>query len=114
MTKFCGSYEIVGAIIVWTALAFVVLALLAAAIEVYKAARKPVNLAGGDGRAAALPAITAIIEALKGLVTALTGAPLWLGLLICGVLLFYVPASAISALYAPSADAKHAAACPAK
>ena len=56
--------------------------------------------------------VQTLIDALKGLVTALASAPIWLALFAVGIVLFWVPGSAVAELC--PGDKAAACVCPAK
>lgn len=78
----------------WFLLAGLIIGTIGAAVLVIRSFTA--TDAGGDEGGGGAPAITAIIEALKGLVEAFAKAPTWLALFGGGALLMWMAGSAIS------------------
>jgi hypothetical protein len=95
MTHFCDRYFTLGGDLAELAKWFLIAALLAA---VASAIVEIINKYGASPAMRLAPGATAIkdvAEALKELITALSAAPVWLGLFGAGVLLFWVPGNAV-------------------
>ena len=114
MATFCQSYIGHALTLTQLSIGFLLVSLVAAAAmaiaEVIAKFRTAASVRTDAGTQA--KTVQTLIDALKGLVTALASAPVWLALFAVGIMLFWVPGSAVSGLC--PGDKAAACACPVK
>lgn len=114
MATFCQSYIGHALTLTQLSIGFLLVSLVAAAAmaiaEVLAKFRAAASVrAAADAQ---VKTVQTLIDALKGLVTALSSAPIWLALFAVGIVLFWVPGSAVAELC--PGDKAAACVCPAK
>ena len=95
MHRFCGTYL---DIVIVIAIIFLIVALLIGSISAINALirvlRTP-RVPGAMTEIGGLPGPGSVIDAIRGLVDALTRAPAWFALFLAGVLLFWLAGKAV-------------------